>query len=84
MAVTALGHTGQGPDGTAFQFILADPIALAVKLACVADLMDPVQLAKLDPFTRRRQEAAGTAAALKLGTTLPRLLANRGPGPILT
>lgn len=79
MSVTALGHADEEPDGIAFRFILADPIALEVKLACLADLMNPLRLAKLDPFTRRHRETAGKSAAANLGTTLPKLLASSGP-----
>ncbi|MDY7527342.1 MULTISPECIES: phosphohydrolase [unclassified Cryobacterium] len=70
MAVTALGHGFEETDEISFRFLLADPIALAVKLACVGDLTDPGRLARLDPFTRRRREIAGAAAARGLGTTL--------------
>jgi (p)ppGpp synthase/HD superfamily hydrolase len=80
MAVIALGHADNEPEGISFQFILADPIALTVKLACLADRTNPARLAELDPFTRRQREAAGAAAARALGTTLPDVLANWKPG----
>lgn len=83
MSITALGHADEEPDGVAFQFILADPIALEVKLACIADRMNPLRLARLDPFTRRRREAAGNSAAMNLGTTVPKLLAMRDPKPAI-
>ncbi|MCI4658803.1 hypothetical protein [Cryobacterium zhongshanensis] len=70
MAVTALGHGFEEADDVCFRFLLADPIALAVKLACIGDLTDPVRLAGLDPFTRRRRETAATTAARGLGTTV--------------
>ncbi|MEO6200820.1 MAG: hypothetical protein ABIX44_06620 [Cryobacterium sp.] len=75
MAVAAFAPPLEESEGIASHFILADPIALAVKLACIADLTDPRRLARLDPFTRRRREVAGAAAALALGTTLPNVLA---------
>lgn len=75
MAVAAFAPPLEESEGIAPHFILADPIALAVKLACIADLADPVRLARLDPFTRRRHEAAGAADAQALGTTLPKVLA---------
>ncbi|MBC7441670.1 MAG: phosphohydrolase [Ramlibacter sp.] len=71
MAVTALGHTDEDADGISLQSTLADPIALTVKLACIADLSDPARLADLDPFTRRSREAQAADAARALGTTLP-------------
>ena len=70
MAVTALGHGLEETDDICFRFLLADPIALAVKLACIGDRTDPLRLAGLDPFTRRRREAAATFAATGLGTTV--------------
>lgn len=80
MAVTAFSPRIEESEGIASRFILADPIAHAVKLACIADRADPERLALLDPFTRRRLEAAGAAAAQTLGTTLPKVLAGRKPG----
>jgi len=77
MAVSALGPVFDESEGIAAQVILADPIALSVKHACIADLADPVRLAQMDPFTRRRRESIGDAAAQALGTTLPKLLAAR-------
>lgn len=79
MAVSALGPAFEESEGIASQVILADPIALSVKLACIADLADPERLALLDPFTRRRRESIGAASALALGTTLPKLLATWKP-----
>ncbi|TFC51619.1 MULTISPECIES: hypothetical protein [Cryobacterium] len=71
MAVSALGNIDEDTDGISLQQILADPIALTVKLACIADLSDPARLADLDPFTRRSRESHAVSAALALGTTLP-------------
>ena len=79
MSITALGHADDEPDGVAFHFVRTDPIAFEVKLACIADLMNPLRLAKLDPFTRRRRETAGISAAVNLGPTLAELLAMRTP-----
>lgn len=75
MAVTALGHGFEETDEISFRFLLADPIALTVKLACIGDLTDPVRLARLDRFTRRRREIAGATAARGLGTTLAEIRA---------
>ena len=80
IAVSALGPVFEESEGIASQVILADPIARSVKLACIADLADPVRLAQLDPFTRRRRESIGAAAAQALGTTLPKLLATWNSG----
>lgn len=79
MAVSALGPAFEESEGIASQVVLADPIALSVKLACIADLADPERLALLDPFTRRRRESIGAASAQALGTTLPKLLATWKP-----
>lgn len=80
MAVSALGPAFEESEGIASQVILADPVALSVKLACIADLADPERLAQLDPFTRRRRESIGAASAQALGTTLSKLLATWKPG----
>ena len=60
MAVSALGPVFDESEGIAAQVILADPIALSVKLACIADLADPLRLARLEPFTRRRRESSSS------------------------
>lgn len=80
MAVTAFSPPIEDSEGIAARFILADPLAHAVKLACLADRAEPGRLALLDPFTRRRREVAGASAARDLGTTLPEVLAARTRG----
>lgn len=82
MAVTALGHIDEDTDAISLQLILADPIALTVKLACIADLSDPARLADLDPFTRRSRESQAASAALALGTTLPAVRALMVPASL--
>lgn len=82
MAVTAFSPPIEESEGIASRFILADPIAHAVKLACIADRADPDRLALLDPFTRRRLEVAGASEAEALGTTLPKVLAARNLGRV--
>lgn len=82
MAVSAFAPPIEESEGIADRFILADPIAHEVKLACIADRADPDRLALLDPFTRRRLQVAGARAAQALGTTLPKVLAARKPGHV--
>lgn len=75
MAVTAFAPAIEESDRIASHFFLADPIALTVKLACIADSADPARLSQLDPFTRRRRESAAASESQALGTTLPKVLA---------
>ena len=84
MAVSAFSPPIEESEDIASGFILADPIALAVKLACIADRADPERLALLDPFTRRRLEVAGESAAQALGTTLPKVPATRNQERVRT
>ena len=61
-AVDALTRRDGVPAQAYYTRIAADPLALAVKLADIADNADPARLALLDPATRSRLEAKYAAA----------------------
>ena len=79
-AVAAFGNAQDGLDGVSAQIMAADPIARDVELACLADLNDPVRLAELDPFTRRRLQESCAAADRALGRDRPTAVPAPLPG----
>lgn len=53
-AVEALTHRRYEPRTVYYDRVLTDPLAVAVKLADIADNADPARLARLDEKTRER------------------------------
>ena len=80
MAVAAFSRAQDESNDVYFDAILADPLAVEVKLACLGDLADPSQLAETDVFSARRTIRECTDAAHKLGTSLPAVLARWDSG----
>ena len=70
-AVDALTRRDGVPAEAYYARIAADPLALAVKLADVADNADPARLALLDPATRTRLEDKYAAARRALALPPP-------------
>lgn len=74
MALAAFERTSDEPDSTYFDALLTDPIALAVKLGCLGDLAC-LNAGDTDEMGARRQLKLLRVTAVKLGTTLPSVLA---------
>jgi len=66
-AVDALTRRDGVPSEAYYARIATDPLALAVKLADIADNADPARLALLDRATRRRLEDKYATALRALG-----------------
>lgn len=67
-AVRTLTKNSDEPNLDAYYArITANPLALAVKAADIANNTDPARVAQLDPATRNRVAAKYRAAKLKLG-----------------
>lgn len=71
-AVRLLTRSKDVPSTEYYEAIRTDPIALAVKLADIADNTDPSRLALLDSATQDRLRAKYAAALTALGTALER------------